>query len=115
MKKKTLFWALLLAVVAAISAGVYLLRQGGGALACIYVDGELYDTIDLSAVAIPYETTVETARGYNTLRVSHGAVEVSRADCDEQVCVNQGAITDSLVPIVCLPHRLVIQIEEKGS
>ncbi len=113
MKRKTLFWIVLFAVLAAASAGMYLLRGGaGGTVAAVYVDGELRDRIDLSAAVIPYELTVETEYGYNTLRVSHGAVEVAEADCDEQVCVHQGAIRDSLVPIVCLPHRLVIQIEE---
>lgn len=112
MKRKTLFWAILLAAVAAASAGVYLLLPAGGTAAKVYVDGELYKTIDLSAVAAPYEETVETDYGVNVLRISHGAIEVVRADCDEQVCVSQGAITDSLVPIVCLPHHLVIEIEE---
>ena len=112
MKKKTLIWAVLLAVLAAASAGIYLLLPKSGTVARIYVDGEEYDSIDLSAVAAPYEVTVETEYGYNILRVSHGAIEVIRADCDEQVCVNQGEITDSLIPIVCLPHRMVIQIEE---
>lgn len=112
MKKKTLFWAVLLAVLAAASAGVYLLLPRGGAIARIYVDGEEYDAVDLSAVAVPYEMVVETEHGYNALRVSNGGIEVIRADCDEQVCVNQGEITDSLIPIVCLPHHMVIQIEE---
>ena len=111
MKKKTLIWAVLLALLAAASAGLYLLPKGG-TVARIYVGGEEYDAIDLSAVAAPYEVTVETEYGYNILRVSHGAIEVARADCDEQVCVNQGEITDSLIPIVCLPHRMVIEIEE---
>lgn len=112
MKKKTLFWAITFAVVATVSAGVYLLLPRSGAIARIYVDGEEYDAVDLSAVAAPYEMVVETEYGYNALRVSHGAIEVIRANCDEQVCVNQGEITDSLIPIVCLPHHMVIQIEE---
>lgn len=112
MKKKTLIWAAVLAVIAAASAGVYLFFAPGGTVANVYVDGELYDSFDLAAVALPYEAAVRTAYGYNLLRVSHGAVEVIRADCAEQVCVNQGAIEDGLLPIVCLPHHLVIQIEE---
>lgn len=110
---KTLFWVLLLAVAAVASGGIYLLRGGAaGTVAGIYVDGELWDSVDLAAVTIPYEITVETEYGYNTLLVSHGAIEVAHADCSEQVCVNQSAISDSLIPIVCLPHHMVIQIEE---
>ncbi len=112
MNRKTLFWIVLFFVLALASGGWYVLRGGAGTVAAVYVDGELYDRIDLSAVAIPYEVTVRTEYGYNTLRVSHGEIRVAEADCEEQVCVNQGAIRDSLLPIVCLPHHLVIEIEE---
>lgn len=114
MKQNALFWIVLFAVLAAACAGYYLLRGGGEAVvAAVYVDGEKYDTFDLSAAVIPHEVRVETEYGYNILRVSHGAIEVAEADCSEQVCVHQGAITDSLIPIVCLPHHLVIQIEDQ--
>ncbi|MCD8117715.1 MAG: NusG domain II-containing protein [Oscillospiraceae bacterium] len=112
MKHKTVFFALLFAALAAISAGVYLLRSPGGTEAVIYVNGEEYQRIDLAAVAIPYEFTIETEYGYNIIRVSHGAIQVTEADCSEQVCVDQGQISDGAVPIVCLPHRIVIQIED---
>ena len=113
MKQKAVFWIVLFAVLAALCLGFYLLRGGGEAVsASVYVDGELYGVYDLTAVVIPYEVTVETEYGYNILRVGHGSVEVTEADCSEQVCVEQGAITDGLIPIVCLPHHLVIQIED---
>ena len=113
MKQKPIFWIVLFALLVAACLGWYMLRGGGEAkIAGVYVDGELVRTIDLTAVTIPYEITIETEYGYNLLRVSHGAIEVAEADCSEQVCVNQGTITDSLIPIVCLPHHLVIQIEE---
>lgn len=111
MKRKTVFWAVLFAALAALGAGTYLLH-GGGTRAAIYVDGALWDTVDLTAVASPYELTVETERGYNTIRVSHGAIQVVDADCPGHDCMEQGAVSDGLVPIVCLPHRLVIQIED---
>ena len=111
--QKTWFWLVLLAAAALVSGGFYALRGGAaGTVAGIYVDGELWDSVDLSAVAMPYEITVETELGYNTVLVSHGEIKVAHADCTEQVCVNQGAISDSLIPIVCLPHHLVIRIEE---
>ncbi len=112
MKQKTLFWAILFAVLALAGAGFYILFGGGeAAVANVYIDGELYDSYDLSAVVFPYEVRIETEYGHNVVRVSRGAVEVAEADCSEQVCVNQGTITDELIPIVCLPHHLVIQIE----
>lgn len=117
MKQKTLFWAVLFVLIALVAGGFYLWypADGVGQTAAIYVDGELYDTVDLAAVAVPYEFTVETEYGYNTVRVSPGAIEVAEADCSEQVCVNQGTITDSLIPITCLPHHMVIRIEEPDA
>ena len=111
---KPLFWVAVFGVLIAAAAAWLLLAGGSGEAmtATIYVDGEVYDTVDLSAVTIPYEFTVTTDDGYNTIRVSHGAIEVAESDCSEQVCVNQGQITSSLIPITCLPHKLVIQIEE---
>lgn len=113
MKRKTLFWIVLFAVIAAAAGGYYVLRGGHTATtASVYVNGELYDTYDLSAAVIPYEVTIESAYGYNTIRVSYGAIEVAEADCEGQDCVRQGQIHDSLLPIVCLPHHVVIEIEE---
>lgn len=111
MKNKTLLWALVFALLAAGGLGLYALRDGGTA-ATLWVDGELYRTIDLQAVAIPYEFDVETEYGVNTVRVSPGEIAVVWSDCPEQVCVNQGSIHSAFIPITCLPHRLVIQIEE---
>ena len=112
MNRKTLFWIVLFFVLALAAGSWYALRGGEGTTAAVYVDGELYERIDLSAVVIPYEVTVRTEYGYNTLLVSHGEIRVAESDCSEQVCVNQGAIRESLLPIVCLPHHLVIEIEE---
>ena len=113
MKRKTLFWAALLCTAAVISGGYYALTAREGSAASVYVDGALYGTYDLGAVVIPYEVRIETERGFNTLRVSHGAIEVAEADCAGQDCVRQGEIRDGRIPIVCLPHRIVIEIEDQ--
>lgn len=115
MKHKTLFWAALFALLAAASGALYLLGGREGATAVVYVDGQVYERVDLSAAVTPYELTVETEYGTNVLRVSRGAIQVTEADCPGRDCVRQGAVSDSLIPIVCLPHHLVIQIEEPAT
>lgn len=111
MKRKTVFWAVLFGLLFALGAGFYLVRGGGGR-AVISVDGETYRTVDLAGVTEPYEFTVQTRWGWNTVRVEPGAIRVVDADCPGHDCIQQGAISDGVIPIVCLPHRLVIQIEE---
>lgn len=98
-----------------LGVGAFLLLSGtdtGGRTARISLDGELYEEIDLNAVALPYDIRIETELGYNVIHVEHGAISVSEADCPDQICVHQGKITGSMVPIACLPHRLVIEIVE---
>lgn len=53
--------------------------------------------------------------GYNVIRVQDGQVSVTEADCPDQVCVRQGEISDDAVPIVCLPHKLVIEVTAESD
>lgn len=118
MWRKTKFWIVLFSALFILGGGAFLLLRGtdtGARTARISLDGELYEEIDLNAVALPYDITIETEPGYNIIHVEHGAISVTEADCPDQVCVRQGKITGSMVPIACLPHRLVIEIVEAES
>lgn len=80
--------------------------------AYIHVDGALYKTIPLAEVDSPYEFTIQTSDGhYNKIYVETGSIRISSADCPDLICVKQGAITNSLLPITCLPHKLVISLK----
>lgn len=102
------------AAVFVIGLGAFLLLRSAGAaegvVARIWLDGELYEEIELNAVAVPYEFDITTEHGTNRVRVEHGSIQVVSADCPDQVCVRQGAITGGYVPIACVPHGLVIDI-----
>ena len=84
--------------------------------ACIYQDGMLLQTISLSQVQETDIFTLEaTGGGSNTIEVSPGGIAITQADCPDQIWVLQGRITDSLLPITCLPHRLVIELKPENS
>lgn len=51
--------------------------------------------------------------GYNLLLISGGQVSVSDADCPDGLCIRQRPISRNGESIICLPHKLVIQIESK--
>ncbi|MDE5952038.1 MAG: NusG domain II-containing protein, partial [Acetatifactor sp.] len=53
--------------------------------------------------------------GYNVIEVSPGSIAIIEADCPDKLCVLQGPIADSLLPITCLPHRLVIELKPSGD
>ncbi|MCI9672212.1 MAG: NusG domain II-containing protein [Lawsonibacter sp.] len=115
MKTRVILF-LLLAAVAASTA--FLLFQGPKArapVARITRDGVLLEEIDLDRVAEPRSFTLEDGSGTNTVQVERGRIRVSAADCPDQVCVKQGWISGGAVPIICLPHRLTIEIVDGGG
>ena len=60
-------------------------------------------------------TVVSTELGTNLVVVENGTVRVSEADCPNHDCVNQGAISKAGQQIVCLPHKLTIDISDREA
>ena len=114
MKKKSWFWILIFAVLvlAGIAATVRIAR-GGGVVAVITVNGEVVERIDLTKVRESRDLVIETAYGSNTVHLEPGEISVTQADCPDRICVAMGTLTtDGGMPIICMPHRLMIEIED---
>lgn len=84
-------------------------EPGQNLVANVTVDGKHYQTIPLTKE----EKTVEirTDLGYNILKIHDCGVEMYEADCPDQVCLGFGFITQPKQTIVCLPHRVLVEIE----
>jgi hypothetical protein len=81
-------------------------------VAHIYQDGTLLQTIRLHSVTEPYSfTVIGTNNCENEIEVRPGSIGIISADCPDKLCVHQGFISTSRLPITCLPNRLVIRIE----
>lgn len=110
-KKVKLTLGLLLLVAAACCAVLLLRPREPGAVAVVKLDGVVVREIDLTSLTGPVTFTVEGEDGlWNTITAEPGRIRVESAACPDQVCVHQGWISDSTVPIVCLPNRLVIEL-----
>ena len=110
---KTRIWVTIISVLLLISAALCLwlwLRPAAGTVANIYLDGECVRSVDLSNLVKPYTFTVTSDRGENVIEVEPGRIRILSADCPDQICVGDGWLSDSAAPIVCLPHRLVIEL-----
>ena len=55
---------------------------------------------------------IETKYGTNVVSVKDKAVFVSNADCPDKICVKHREISRVGETIVCLPHKLVVEISE---
>ena len=112
---KTRTWIIVFAVLAPaliVLSIVLLTSRSGGTKVQIIQDGTVLQEIDLSRVREPYSFTVEAPDGgSNRIEVEPGRIRVVEADCPDGICISQGWLSDQAVPIVCLPHRLIIKIK----
>jgi hypothetical protein len=81
--------------------------------ATIKVDGEIYRNVQLSLLKDNNEFTIETSNGNNTILVKDKSISITHADCHDSLCVKQGVKSKVGDTIVCLPHKLVIEIKGK--
>lgn len=77
--------------------------------AIVTVNGEVKAEIDLSAEKDD-EFMIETSEGNNKIVVHDGGISIVEADCSDGVCVHQGIAKRPGDMIVCLPHRVIIEI-----
>lgn len=112
MKKKDIYLIVSIVLLAIIAFIGIKLTQKEGKRVVITVDGEIYQeaTIDEEK-----EIEVKTDHGVNVVQIHEGQVSMIEADCPDQVCVKHSKISKSGETIVCLPHKVVVEItgEEK--
>ncbi|MBR6118722.1 MAG: NusG domain II-containing protein [Oscillospiraceae bacterium] len=111
---RTRSWALLLGAIFLILAGLALWQSLGtkpAGSAAVYADGVLVRTVDLS---VDGEYRVESAEGWNLLRVRDGKLAVTAASCPDGDCVRCGP-RNTDPPIVCLPNRISIRFSDSGE
>lgn len=112
--KSNIKWAAVFLVLCVVCAVIWMVRQNSmenEAVAVIKQGNNVIQTINLSDVSEPYEfEVIDENGGRNLIRAEYGKIAVIDADCPDKVCVNQGYIDNSAVPIVCLPHKLSVTI-----
>lgn len=80
--------------------------------AVLYQDGKVLRRIPLTEGLEDTFTIESSGDRSNTIQIADGKIGITDADCPDQLCVKMGMISSTAYPISCLPHRLVIQIED---
>lgn len=89
------------------------MKKGGVPMVVIYTNGHKTAEYPLSE-----NRTVELKGfrgGSNRLVIENGGARITSADCPDKICVHHKEIRTAGEQIVCLPHRLIVRIEEEGS
>lgn len=79
--------------------------------AIIQVDGKIHKKIDLSNVKNNEEVNLNLPNGKNTLLIKNNSIQMKSANCNDALCVKQGNISKVGQTIICLPHKLIIEIK----
>lgn len=76
--------------------------------AVVYLNGEEQGRYPLSE-----DATVELRQesGYNILKIQDGKADITEASCPDKVCVNHRAVSKQGESLVCLPNKMVVEIE----
>lgn len=73
----------------------------------ITVDGQLYADAPLSAQIFDIS---QAGSAINRVELYEGGARMQSANCGNQACVRQGDIRESGQAVVCLPHRVVVEL-----
>jgi len=71
----------------------------------IRIDDQVYGNYDLN------EDQIIVINDTNTLEIKEGKAVMIHADCPDQLCVHQKAISKNRESIICLPNKVVVLVE----
>lgn len=108
--KNDLMLAGAILLIALAAFGIYLLFAKEGNTVIVSVDGKEQYRFSLEQ---EITQTVQNETGnLNTVVIQEGKVSVSDANCPDGICVAHHPISKVGESIVCLPHKLVVSVEE---
>jgi hypothetical protein len=111
--KNTIFLVGILLVFSVIGLIVQKLKvSDSGKVVVVTVNGYRTATLDLDHDAEKIIGDKEHG-DYNIVQVKDGKARVSEANCSNQVCVLTGEISKEGEIIACLPHGVLVYIEDR--
>ena len=109
MKKKDL---IIIAAALVCALALYLVSQvsmsGEASTIVVTLDGK-----EVLRRPLAMENTYDIAQddgSLNVIAVEDGAVYMKEANCRDGLCIRQGKMKNGAKTIVCLPHKVVVQL-----
>ena len=102
--------AVVLLVIAAASFLWWRSYRDEGAFVAVNINGVQTAVYPLSEDREVLITTGENNENENLMVIEKGKVRVTEADCPDSICVKTRSASYVGESIVCLPHKLVIEI-----
>ena len=113
MKKKDIILGIGIIAVALLMLLVLQISRGEeGNRIQVILDGKIYGTYSLEKNQV---IEIEEGSFYNKIRVEDGKAYMEEANCPDGYCEEQGKISRHTQTIVCLPHKLVVEVLEADN
>ena len=113
MKKKDIILGIgIIAVALLMLLVLQINRREEGNRIQVILDGKIYGTYSLEKDQV---IEIEEGSFYNKIRVEDGKAYMEEANCPDGYCEEQGKISRHTQTIVCLPHKLVVEVLEADN
>ena len=81
--------------------------------AIVKIDGKEVERFDLDEISSKMVTYHPSDTQYNIVEIQEGKIRVKEDNSPDQIAVRTGWISEPGQTSICLPHRLVITIEQE--
>lgn len=95
--------------LAILGLGILKLTHKTGYQVEISIDGNVVETLSLDKDTV-YE--IKQDMGNNKVVIVDGKVSVTEADCPDKICQKHTPISKVGETIICLPHKVVVEVVE---
>lgn len=110
MKRGNIILYLALLVVALYGLAYYFTASAPEAMIVVEVDGKKVAVYPLYAPDRDEYIDIQGINGITRIQLQDGRVRAIESACPDKICVNTGWISNSSLPIACLPNRVIIKI-----
>jgi hypothetical protein len=105
----------ILVAVALVVVSWIVMHRTRGAVAVVHVDGKVVATVDLTSRE-PQTLHITGVLGPLVIVADgKGSIRVTKSTCSDQICVHTVPARSPGDQIICVPNRMVITIEGKGT
>lgn len=117
VKKGDILLSFVLLISSMVLVGILFSQSSGGGVkyASIQVEGVEVRRLDFINSNIGQRVRIDTPYGYNVFEIGEGSIRSIESDCKEKIHIKQGWISSPGQTLVCLPHKLVVEIKTEDN
>lgn len=108
IKKADIFAIAVIVLAALLSMVAVAAFKPAGTMVVVKLDDQMQAEYSLFESK---EIPITSEYGTNILKIHGGSAQIVSADCRDAICVKSGKISKVGDCLVCLPHKLVIEIQ----